>query len=456
MAAIEWKQALTYDKAGDGTKYINEAFGEFTGSLVKLTGTHPNITAIDPALVQTDQGGTNSDFRFNNPISSNYQGVGGSGSWQNLINKVQHDDESQDHIESAPIQSYGGDNGVGDSSGQMRYMLGVGQSWFLTAAQDMFTDGDGETGLGAHSHGDTYLQSNPGSTTTDLSTQVNIADTTHPDVGQPEIEVIAYDGAANTLLIRLPYTSFFSGSDLTDDFCTSIRVENSTGSDGDTRTLAATNDLVAGINGRLVLLNTNQGGGQDFSQAGATSRVIIVGFKHFLWQTVNGNMVEDDAILRPITYSCHGVQADTATIDEATSTDYVAGTGITTAANLDTNDDDYIVSEITGGGTVTTNTFTLTVKPNNTWSDHARLELVNDGGTANSDFKVRMWSPARPAEKYTWMTTQSSGADDADGEITPSTSQPLGSLAVGQVKVSNVSYGSATDPVAMILLPTTA
>ena len=67
-----------------------------------------------------------------------------------------------------------------------------------------------------------------------------------------------------------------------------------------------------------------------------------------------------------------------------------------------------------------------------------------------------MWSPAKPAEKYTWMTVESSGADDADGEITPSTSRPLGSLAVGQVSVSSVSYGSSTDPVAMILLPTSA
>ena len=146
MAAIEWKQALTYDKAGDGTKYINQAFEEFTGSLVKLTGTHPNITAIDPALVKTDQGGTNSDFRFNNPVSTNYQGVGGSGAWQNLVNKVIHADEDQDHIESAPIQSYGGNNGVGDSSTQMRYMLGVGQAWYLASEEDMFTGGDGEIG----------------------------------------------------------------------------------------------------------------------------------------------------------------------------------------------------------------------------------------------------------------------------------------------------------------------
>tara|TARA_R110002020_G_scaffold152890_1_gene331895 strand:- start:3798 stop:5174 length:1377 start_codon:yes stop_codon:yes gene_type:complete len=450
MSQNNYKEALVYQTAADGTKYIKETFDTAATSFVSVEGTHPNITSISHMNLPLANGGTNSSVDFDAPNVTDYQGNSGdSANYQNMLTKHAAGGGT---LESGNIRTYGGTNGTTDTVDTDRVLFGHSNAWSLAKTTDLFTSGEGGTGPGAHSHGSNYLLSNPGTTTTDVGYGITIGDPNHPNYQEESLEIVAYDGSANTLLVRVPWTSAYSTAAMAADFCTSIAVSAANGSGTVTKTGAEilANDIIAGTNGRLILIKTNVTD-HVFTAAAADSRVTIVGYKHFVHQPCTGNWIEQDATVKQLTYSCLGVYADTATVGDVESTDYVVGTGISDVANLDVTDDYYMVSELDGNPTVTENHFTLTVKPQSTYTDDARLELVNSGGVTNANFIPKWWSPEWPNQKYNFTSCRSSGSDMENATISAVVSEVPGSLAVGTVEVGGTTYGSGTDPVAMIL-----
>ena len=454
MSQQSYKKALTFNIADDGTKYINEEFTTVTDSFVSVTGDFPDITAIAPRFLSTGEGGTNNDTTFDTPTSVEYQGFQGEDYYQNLLWKIKFVDTTQDRWESRPIDTYESESGNLDiGEGIKRFMYATaGNQIQLVRGDSLFSTGEGSAGMGAHNHGTDYLLTTAGDAIIDLSYGTSIADPNHPNYQEAQVTVIYHDAAANTLLIRLPYTSYYAGIGMNDEFCDEITIKNSVGASPDTRGSVHTNGLIAGVSGRNVLLNTNVSG-FEFDQAGADCQVFITDFKYHIDQKVDGDMIEVTSD-RAITYNCQGVQADTATIDDASTIDYIAGTGITTAVTLDTDAAEWVVSEIEGGGAVTENTFTLTVQ-NTVYDADARLEIVNSGGTADADMRVSFFNPKYPSFTTRAATVQSSGGDHSNvstARFQPEMDVPPGSLAVGQMTISGTQIGTnSTDPAIAIL-----